>query len=80
MPTYTVNLSAALAAGLFALTACSPNGSTPRADASPSQAKTATITPAQPAAADPQVTAADHGRIQGDEGAKTWVIIASDFQ
>ena len=70
MPTYTVNFSAALAAALFALSACSPNGSTPRADASPSAATTATAMPAQSAATpDPLVTAADHGRIQGDSSA-----------
>ena len=81
MPTYTVNFSAALAAALFAAAACSPNGSTPRADASPSAAATTTAqAPAQPAASDPIVTAADRGRIMGDSAAKTWVIIASDFQ
>lgn len=81
MPTYTVNFSAALAAALVAVSACSPNGSTPRADASPGAAATATPATAQSAAApDPLVTAADHGRIQGDSTAKTWVIIASDFQ
>ena len=80
MPTYTVNFSAALAALLFASSACSPNGSTPRADAAPNTASAATPTPAQSSAPDPLVTAADHGRIQGDSSAKTWVIIASDFQ
>ena len=81
MPTYTVNFSAALAAALLAVSACSPNGSTPRADASPSAAAAASPTPAQSVATpDPLVAAADHGRIQGDSSAKTWVIIASDFQ
>jgi len=80
MPTSTVNFSAALAASLIAIAACSPNGSTPRADATPSTTTTATQTTAQPAAPDPLVTAADRGRIQGDTAAKTWVIIASDFQ
>ncbi len=78
MPTHTVNFSAALAAALIVI-ACSPNGSTPRADATPSGAVAKTA-PASPAAPDPMVTAADHGRIQGDSTAKTWVIIASDFQ
>ena len=81
MPTYTVNFSAAFAATLFAIAACSPNGSTPRADASPGTAAAATISQSPtPAAPDPIVAAADHGRIQGDPSAKTWVIIASDFQ
>jgi len=81
MPTYTVNFSAAFAATLFAIAACSPNGSTPRADASPGTAAAATISQSPtPAAPDPIVAAADHGRIQGDTSAKTWVIIASDFQ
>jgi protein-disulfide isomerase len=81
MPTYTVNFSAALVAALVAATACSPNGSTPRADASPSATATpAAQSPAQPVAPDPIVTAADKGRIMGDSAAKTWVIIASDFQ
>ncbi|MEO7367429.1 MAG: thioredoxin domain-containing protein [Gemmatimonadaceae bacterium] len=81
MPTYTVNFSAALTAALFAVSACSPNGSTPRADASPSAATTTPPASAQSAATpDPLITAADHGRIQGESSAKTWVIIASDFQ
>ena len=80
MPTYTVNFSAFLAACFFTVAACSPNGSTPRADASTGSAATAKPSAEQPAAPDPMVTAADHGRIQGDSTAKTWVIIASDFQ
>ena len=80
MPTPTVNFSAALCATLI-LSACNPSGSTPRADASPGPA-TSQALPAPNAAAtpDPIVTAADHGRIQGDSSAKTWVIIGSDFQ
>lgn len=79
MPTHTVNFSAALAAALIATAACSPNGSTPRADAPGAVAADKTA-PASPAAPDPMVTAADHGRVQGDSAARTWVIIASDFQ
>ncbi len=61
--------------------ACSPAGSTPRADASPGPTATSTAQkPAAPAPTDPMVIAADHGRIMGDSTAKTWVIIASDFQ
>lgn len=81
MPTYRVNLSAFAALAMLSM-ACSPAGSTPRADASPGPA--AASTPQKPVTAaaptDPMVTAADHGRIMGDSTAKTWVIIASDFQ
>jgi|SRR5688572_12190811 len=75
MPNTQVNFSAAAIAALFSI-ACSPANSATRTDSS---------TPAkQPAAAaapaDPSVTAADKGRIDGDTAAKTWVIIASDFQ
>ena len=79
MPTYRVNFSAALAAALFCI-ACNPANSAQRADSSaPSgQQKQASNTPAPPA--DPIVQAADRGRVDGDSSAKTWVIIASDFQ
>jgi protein-disulfide isomerase len=80
MPIHTINFSAAVAAAVLALTACSTNGSTTRADSSPAVTSTATPTPAKAAAPDPIVEAADHGRIQGDANAKTWVIIGSDFQ
>lgn len=79
MQTHTINFSAAFFAAVLALTACSTNGSTTRADSSPAVAAAATA-PAKAAAADPIVEAADHGRIQGDANAKTWVIIGSDFQ
>lgn len=80
MPTHTVNFSAALAAAVFAIAGCSTNGSTTRADSTPATATAAAQTPGQPATPDPMVEAADHGRVQGDANAKTWVIIASDFQ
>ncbi len=80
MPTHNVNLSALLASALLSI-ACSPGGTTTRADASQGPAKTeASQKPSAPAVNDPVVTAADHGRIRGDSAAKTWVIIASDFQ
>ena len=80
MPTYRVNFGAAVSAALFAL-ACSPANSATRADAATNTATAATsASQATPAAPDPVVTAADHGRIAGDSTAKTWVIIASDFQ
>ncbi len=79
MPTHTINFSAVLAAAVLTMTACSTNGSTTRADSTPATAAAATA-PAKPAAPDPLVEAADHGRIQGDANAKTWVVIASDFQ
>src|SRR6478672_2046758 len=77
---HTINFSAALAAAALAITACSTNGSTTRADSSPAVVASATPSSAKPAAPDPIVEAADHGRIQGDANAKTWVVIASDFQ
>jgi protein-disulfide isomerase len=80
MPTYRVNLSAFAALAMLSM-ACSPSGSTPRADASPGPtASTTAKSSAPPAPTDPTVIAADHGRIMGDSTAKTWVIIASDFQ
>ncbi len=79
MPTHTINFSAVLAAAVLTMAACSTNGSTTRADSTPATAAAATA-PAKPATPDPLVEAADHGRIQGDANAKTWVVIASDFQ
>ncbi len=79
MPTTTVNLSALLGAMMLAA-ACSPSGSTPRADASPGPVSASAAQPAAGTPTDPVVTAADHGRVQGDSAAKTWVVIASDFQ
>jgi protein-disulfide isomerase len=83
MPTYRVNFGAAVTAALFAL-ACSPANSATRADAATNTASASPSTSpalqATPAVPDPVVAAADHGRIAGDSSAKTWVIIASDFQ
>lgn len=76
MQKVTVNFGAAVLAALI-FTACNSAGSTPSADratkpeASPASAANAT---------DPTVVAADKGRIMGDSAAKTWVIVASDFQ
>ena len=66
-----VNFSAALAVVL--ISACNSTNATPRADgaAAPAASKSET---------DAALIAADKGRIAGDSGAKTWVIIASDFQ
>ncbi|MEO5589694.1 MAG: thioredoxin domain-containing protein [Gemmatimonadaceae bacterium] len=69
-----VNFSAALAAALL-LNACSPANSTPSAEGA-----TTTGTAAGAKPTDAVVTAADKGRIAGDSTAKTWVVIASDFQ
>jgi protein-disulfide isomerase len=74
-----VNFSAALGAAL-AILACSPSGSAPPASDAGRSAASATSAPAAPAAADPLLAAADHGRIEGDANAKTWLIVASDFQ
>jgi protein-disulfide isomerase len=80
MPTYRFNLSAFAVIAMLSM-ACSPSGSTPRADASPGPAATTTASKAAPQApTDPAVIAADHGRIMGDSSAKTWVIVGSDFQ
>lgn len=71
-----VNFSAAILAAV-AILACSPSGSAPPAsDTAPASAKAAGAAPAP----DPLVVAADRGRISGDANAKTWLIIASDFQ
>jgi protein-disulfide isomerase len=75
MPRYRINFGAAVIAALVS-TACSPANSNPRAvdtSAAPQSAKTLN-------APDPVVVAADRGRITGDSTAKTWVVIASDFQ
>jgi protein-disulfide isomerase len=66
------------AAAILAIIACSPSQSAPPPanDAAPTQStSTAAKTPE-----DPMVAAADHGRIEGDANAKTWLIVASDFQ
>ena len=78
MPKTLVNFSAALAAAFIFFTACSPANSNPRATAgataSTAAAKNASSAP------DPALAAADRGRISGGTTAKTWVIVASDFQ
>jgi len=74
--TNKVNFSAAMLAAI-AIQACSPSGSAPPAgEAAPSTTRPA----ASSAPSDPVVVAADKGRIDGDANAKTWLIIASDFQ
>jgi len=76
MPKQQVNFGAALFAVIL-LTACNAANSTPRADGAPAQGATKTTTAGTN---DPLVAAADKGRIAGDSTARTWVIIASDFQ
>jgi len=76
MPNTQVNFSAAAIAALFSI-ACSPANSATRTDSSTPAKQPAAATAAP---ADPSVTAADKGRIDGDTAAKTWVIVASDFQ
>jgi protein-disulfide isomerase len=72
-----VNFSAAILA-VAAIYACTPSGSAPPAgDKAPASAKPAA---ASAAPTDPVFAAADKGRIAGDANAKTWLIIASDFQ
>jgi protein-disulfide isomerase len=70
-----VNWTAGAAAAI-AIISCNPSQSPPAGT---------TATGAQPAAAaaakpDPLVAAADKGRIEGSDNAKTWLIVASDFQ
>jgi protein-disulfide isomerase len=72
--------SSAVAVLAMTIFACSPSQSAPPAnDTAPGANRPATsATPA--AQQDPLVTAADRGRIEGDANAKTWLIVASDFQ
>jgi protein-disulfide isomerase len=75
-----VNFGAAVFAAL-AIQACTPSGSAPPAgEKASSSARPAAAPAVAPAAADPLLIAADKGRIAGDANAKTWLIIASDFQ
>lgn len=79
MPTQRVNFGAALSAILICI-ACSPASSATKLDASTAASTAKSAVPAVPAAVDPSIAAADRGRIDGDSSAKTWLIIASDFQ
>lgn len=76
MPKALVNFGAAFLAALSFI-ACNSANTTPRAEgaAAPAASKTA-----QTGTNNPLIAAADKGRIAGDSAAKTWVIIASDFQ
>lgn len=74
MPKALVNFGAALLAALSQ--ACNSANSTPR----PEAASTPAASQTQAGTNDPLITAADKGRIAGDSAAKTWFIIASDFQ
>lgn len=77
MPRSLVNFGAAVAVTLAI--SCSPTNSTPRAAEAgppPPAAQMASAAPVN----DAVVAAADRGRINGDDAAKTWVIMASDFQ
>jgi len=76
-----VNFSAAIFLSLVT-GACGPSKAAPAAsESAPSPtASTTSATSAQAISADPIVAAADRGRVLGDTAAKTWVIVASDFQ
>ncbi len=76
MHRYTIKLSAAVFFSLIAATACSQPGSNPGAADTPATAQGAEALKAP----DPLLIAADRGRIAGDSTARTWVVIASDFQ
>src|SRR5687767_8420659 len=79
MPKVTVNFGAALAAMLFSA-ACNSANNTQRAEgATPGSSQTNAQTNTK-GTTDPTIAAADKGRIAGEDAAKTWVIIASDFQ
>jgi len=75
MPKALVNFGAALLAAL--VTACNSANTTPRPEGTSASAGPKTT---QTGTNDPLIAAADKGRIAGDSLAKTWVIIASDFQ
>jgi len=76
------NLSNSSAAAVLAMTifACSPTQSAPPASNAAPAANASAASPTPAAQQDPLVTAADRGRIEGDANAKTWLIVASDFQ
>jgi protein-disulfide isomerase len=76
------NLSNSSAAAVLAMTilACSPSQSAPPANDAAPAAATSAPSATSSAQQDPLVTAADRGRIEGDANAKTWLIVASDFQ
>ena len=76
------NLSNSSAAAVLAMTilACSPTQSPPPASNTAPAANASAASPTPAAQQDPLVTAADRGRIEGDANAKTWLIVASDFQ
>ena len=75
MPRVRVNFGAAIFAALF-VAACNSTNSSPRVADTPAAPQGAKALNAP----DPILVAADRGRIAGDSAAKTWVVIASDFQ
>jgi protein-disulfide isomerase len=74
-----VNLCAAAAATAI-ITACSPSQSAPPASNTAPSGAASTTAAAAAKPTDPLLVAADKGRIEGDANAKTWLIVASDFQ
>lgn len=75
-----VNFGAVLAQALIVI-ACNSANTTTRAEGATPAASTQSGSKTTPAGTnDPLIAAADKGRIAGDSSAKTWVIIASDFQ
>jgi protein-disulfide isomerase len=78
-----VNFGAALLAALSS-NACNSANSTQRAEgATPSSGQSASQTGSKTTTSgtnDPIVAAADKGRVAGEASARTWVVIASDFQ
>jgi protein-disulfide isomerase len=70
----------AAAAATAIITACSPSQSAPPASNTAPSGAASTTAAAAAKPTDPLLVAADKGRIEGDANAKTWLIVASDFQ
>jgi len=80
MPKPLVNFGAALALAIVAI-ACNSASTAQRAEgATPASQSDSASKTTPTGTSDPLIAAADKGRIAGDSTAKTWVIIASDFQ
>lgn len=81
MSSIQVNFSAAILLTLAAIACGQTNAAPGAAEATPSPASPPVAGASQPlASTDPVVSAADRGRVMGESSAKTWVIVASDFQ
>ncbi|MBA2707685.1 MAG: thioredoxin domain-containing protein [Gemmatimonadaceae bacterium] len=79
MPGMILNFGAAVVVVLIA-SACSQANSTPAAAEKSGGAPAPSPTAVAAGTSDATVAAADKGRIMGEDSARTWVIVASDFQ